>query len=249
MAPMTDASEASLRAAVEDLKQRGGRTLSLADLVIAGTLGVEEAAYLVTRVQEGASFFTAAVPGGAGKTTVMAALMGAIPPGEQVVPVSDASRMRAPAQGRVTWLAHEIQDAAYYGYLWGPAVAEYIEKAREGDRIVSCLHADDLRQVESILTGPPNRVDRDHIQAVDLLIFLEVLRGARGPVRRVSSVLEVQDGVHKPVFRYDPSSGTHLLVGSPQVSPTRVARSRAVLECLVRDGVRDWAAVRAALVR
>jgi Flp pilus assembly CpaF family ATPase len=59
--------------------QRGGRMLSIRDLLDAGTLNEEMAAYLLAVISTGNSFLVGARPGGVGKTTVMAALLNFIP--------------------------------------------------------------------------------------------------------------------------------------------------------------------------
>ena len=59
--------------------QRGQRMLSIFDLLAAKTLDLDLAAYLMARISLGASFMVGSVPGGAGKTTVMCALLNFIP--------------------------------------------------------------------------------------------------------------------------------------------------------------------------
>ena len=48
--------------------------LSVVDLIDAGTISVDLAAYSLAAISQGASFLVGAMPGGAGKTTVMGAL-------------------------------------------------------------------------------------------------------------------------------------------------------------------------------
>ncbi len=244
---MIDPTERDFRKGVDDLNQRGGRTLSLVDLVLANTLSLEQAAYLAGRVGEGASFLTAAVPGGAGKTTVMAALMGAIPQGEPLVTVSDEGALRTPLTGRATWLVHEIQDAPYHGYLWGGGVASYFGKLRHGGRIVSCLHADDIQQLRVILSSPPNNVPPGLLLGVDLILFLRMFRGGNGTTRRVASVHEPLDGAHREVFHWDPQRDTHRWLAESGRSSATTTRALRVLSDLLDDGVRNWSAVREAL--
>ena len=74
---------------IEMLNQRGGRTLSIVDLIRAGTISVPMAACAMRAVHEGASILTGARPGGAGKTTLMAALLSFLPPGEEIVTVDE----------------------------------------------------------------------------------------------------------------------------------------------------------------
>ena len=59
--------------------QRGGRMLSIVDLVEGGTLTRDLAAYALATIGAGASFMVGARPGGAGKTTVMSALLNLVP--------------------------------------------------------------------------------------------------------------------------------------------------------------------------
>ena len=54
--------------------------LSVIDLIKAGTLNIAQAAWLALRILDGDSFLIGARPGAAGKTTVMGALLGLLPP-------------------------------------------------------------------------------------------------------------------------------------------------------------------------
>ncbi len=74
---------------IERCNQRGGRMLTVRDLLDAGTLDEEIAAYFLAAISGGRSFLVGANPGGAGKTTVMAALLNFIPDIE-IVPVEDS---------------------------------------------------------------------------------------------------------------------------------------------------------------
>ena len=72
---------------IERLNQRGGRTLTMVDLIRDGTLSVPMAAYALRAMERGASLLTAARPGGAGKTTLMASILHLLPPGVRIVTV------------------------------------------------------------------------------------------------------------------------------------------------------------------
>ncbi len=115
---------------IEALNQRGGRTLSIVDVMRAGTIPPEAAGFLLWRVAHGASFLTGAVPGGAGKSTLLADLLAMLPPGERIVTtpdepaVSRALRER-PRSGRC-YLCHEIGSGHWYGYLWGSTVGRFL---------------------------------------------------------------------------------------------------------------------------
>jgi len=73
---------------IDRCNQRGGRMLSVVDLIEAGTLTAELGAYCLAAVEQGASFMVGALPGGAGKTTVMGALLNFVPAGVELVPAN-----------------------------------------------------------------------------------------------------------------------------------------------------------------
>ena len=147
--------ERSNLAQVEMLNQRGGRTLSIVDLVDAGTLSPDMAALCRLLVEGGESFLAGSVPGGAGKTTLMAAVLGFLPAGERIVTAADADTVSRAAGGAIATpfclLAHEIGQGRWYGYIWGRVAQEFFSLGGAGARRVSCLHADTPEQTDDIL--------------------------------------------------------------------------------------------------
>ena len=115
---------------IEKLNQRGGRMLSIVDLIQAGTISVEMAAYAMRAMGEGAFLLTAARPGGAGKTTLMAALLGLLPPEVPLVTVDSSRTIHDGLQRSATepacYLADEIGSGDWYGYIWGREVGELL---------------------------------------------------------------------------------------------------------------------------
>ncbi|MBC7353066.1 MAG: hypothetical protein H5U08_11960, partial [Thermogutta sp.] len=79
---------------LEDLNQRGGRMLTVVDLIEAGTLSADMAATVMYALAQGASLLTAARPGGAGKTTLLAAFLNLLPPGVKIITVDSPSVVR-----------------------------------------------------------------------------------------------------------------------------------------------------------
>ena len=71
---------------IERCNQRGGRMLSEVDLLSANTVTPDLAAYLLAAIRGGASFMVGAQPGGAGKTTVMGALLNFVPANVELRP-------------------------------------------------------------------------------------------------------------------------------------------------------------------
>lgn len=186
------------------LNQRGGRMLSLVDLIKAGTISLELASEMILIVSRGGSFLTAAGPGGVGKTTLMGALLAFLPPDTEIVTVegpatlkglarssSDRAAYRR-AEGRKAsrrgnqrcLMVHEIGSGSYFGYLWGPAVAEYFSFHEEGFTLASNLHAMSYEQARDQLTGPTLGVADEHFGGVDIIACMARDSGKR----RVTSV-------------------------------------------------------------
>lgn len=214
MKPRVPDVESQNHRQIEQLNQRGGRMLSIVDLIQAGTISLEMAAYAMRAMAEKASLLTAARPGGAGKTTLMAALLGFLPPSVPIVTV-DSPRViqeglkRPPAEA-TCYLVHEIGSGDWYGYLWGRDVADYFSLIDGQHRIASCLHADTMEELTEILCSPPLRVARQALGRVGLILFMHVDPAPRGYRRRVASLWEADgQGGHRVVFRWDTKADTH----------------------------------------
>ncbi len=240
------------RRQIEQLNQRGGRMLSIVDLIQAGTISVEMAAYAMRAMTEGASLLTAARPGGAGKTTLMAAILGLLPPGVPIVTV-DSSRiihngLQRPTTEPSCYLAHEIGSGDWYGYIWGRDVAEFFLLIGGQRRIASCLHADTLDELTGILCSPPLRVAREAMGRVGLILFMHVAPGPHGDRRRVASFWEA-DGRsgHRMVFRwnakadaYEPTAELH--------DPAGLDRYRVFVQGLLDESEIEMETVRRKVV-
>ena len=83
---------------------------SIIDLIERETIDIKTASYLAWKIRKGASFITGAVPGGAGKTTVMCALLNLIPDNMEIIPCEDNQIIEAlkNRSSPVCVLAHEI---------------------------------------------------------------------------------------------------------------------------------------------
>ena len=233
---------------IERLNQRGGRTLSIVDLIGAGTISIKMAAYAMRAMANGASLLTGARPGGAGKSTLLGALLGLLLPDVRMVTVDRSQVIReglnVPPDEPVCYLAHEIGAGHWYGYLWGPDVADFFSLVDGRRRIASCLHADTLEELTGILQGPPLRVGRKALGQVGLILFIHVVAGGR---RRVVGFWEA-DGVggHRQVFGWNPDFDKFDLAGRLR-DPAGLER----YECLIRglaDGDAEFAGVRRKVV-
>ena len=191
---------------IEALNQRGGRTLSVVDLIDANTINVDMAAYLFCCVANGASFLTAAQPGGAGKSTVLAALLNFLPPGTRIVTTSRPGvideELRHKPNEPTCVLAHEIGSGRWFGYIWGESVAKYFRLIEGRRRIGSCQHADTMEELTAILSAAPLHVTEEELLRVDLALFMHVQGGFAGTRRRVCAVHECSGHDHPMVFTW-----------------------------------------------
>ena len=219
---------------IEGLSQRG-QTLSIVDLIAANTLDVDMAAYSLYAIANGASFLTAARPGNAGKTTLMACLMTFLPPGVRIVTTSDPSvvteAQRLMRSGESTddlcLLCHEIGSGHWYGYLWGKYVGQFLHLMNDGCRIASCIHADTLPELHDILVSRQLGVSEEDFARLDLTLFMKLERGLAGYRRRVATFYESggEAGKHKLLFTWEPGSDTFSRHGDSLLLK-RIARRR-----------------------
>ncbi len=153
--------------------------LSIFDLLAAKTLDFDLAAYLMARISKGASFMVGAVPGGAGKTTVMCALLNFVSADVTLIAATSQAVCGAAneaAARRACYVCHEIGSGSYFAYLWSDALRNYCGLAEDGQMLATNLHADDVDEARDQVCGY-NRVQADHFNKFELLIFLRVKGG------------------------------------------------------------------------
>ncbi len=236
-------------AEIDRCNQRGGRMLSIVDLLDAQTLDADLAAYCLAAIGRGASFLVGAVPGGAGKTTVMGALLNFVPPDVELVPADGMAAIQRGADNshpRCCYICHEIGSGPYYAYLWGDQLRAYLELPEAGHMVATNLHADTYAQAsEQICTS--NGVSEAALRRMNLMLFLSVRRRGLGLRRRIEQVWE-SDGraEHRLVFAADasasPAESTRL------VSEADISIARKTIDALAASGARRIEKVRAAIL-
>jgi hypothetical protein len=238
---------------IEALNQRGGRTLSIIDLIIAGTLSVDMAALVGSAVSLGASFLTAAGPGGAGKTSLLAALLGFLAPNRQIHTIYDHNALAAAekTENHDCYLLHEISNAGLPSYLWGTEVNRFLGLAKKGQQVISCLHADHMEEVTSALFTPPLSVSPDNLAAIEFILFIIAERAstAYGLRHRITGVYQHAhgDNGYQPVFLWDHAADKYKSVNGykPQAQEEKLAE---LLQSLADQELTDYTEVRQALL-
>jgi hypothetical protein len=239
--------------AINECNQRGGRMLSLVDLLDAQSVDLPLAAYLAAAAQAGASFLVGARPGGAGKTAVMCALANFLP-ADTAIRAVDGHAVLAEAQrdarpGEVCYLAHEVGRGSYYAYVWGREARAFFRLAARGHTIATNLHADTLDETQDQLCREIG-VEPAHLAAVRLKVYLRTERMAGWAMRRwIDSVYE-SDGSQDRLLWSKGGDATFTRQGPSEiVSPAQEESCAAFLAALLRQGTRRIEDVRRALLQ
>ena len=228
--------------------------LTILDLVTNKTLSARAAAALWAAMDAGLSFVVTAVPRFAGKSTLMNAVLGLLPPD---IPVHrlDGSReqmlqLKREASGGYVVVA-EIGQAPVPGYIWGEPVRELFETLAVGYSLATALHAPDVPGAFDVLCRE-NGVSDEAASRVNLVLHL--LRFGEDPDpfwRRLAEVSEI-DGVSgggpnaRVLFRWRERDDAFEDVEAPRLLKVDQAelegRARAITE-RVRSGGTDAAAI------
>ena len=237
-------------AEINRCNQRGGRMLSILDLIERGTLDIDLAAFLMARISGGDSFLVGARPGGAGKTTVMAALLNLIPVDRRIIPATratlDSVRDTVNAQDLCV-VCHEISPGHYYSYLWGKDLRDYCSLVDRGCMLATNLHADTLEEARDQICAD-NQVPVEQFNAFAVQIFLRVEGGFANTVRRIDSVY-VSNGNDTPQLVFSKSKSVQVWENSAEVDQCRSFLQQAYEHKLrtieeVRGVVLDFPATR-----
>lgn len=238
---------------IERLNQRGGRTLSIVDLIQARTISLEMAAHAWRAMDQGASLLTGARPGGAGKTTLMAAILNFLPPNVPIVTVDSphviTDALATSVDKPACYLAHEIGSGYWYGYIWGGDVARFLSLIGGGRRIASCLHADTLEELGQIVCSPPLEASAQLLARVDLILFMHLDAQMGSYRRRVATFYETdRAGNHQLLYAWEARIDTFQRVGELR-DPNELNRYVGAVRRLVDEGEADCRAVRSKVLQ
>jgi len=210
--------------------QRGGRMLSVFDLLAANTLDLDLAAYLMARISKGSSFMVGSVPGGAGKTTVMCALLNFVPVDVPLIAATPEAVNEAAdtkdSTSRACYVCHEIGSGYYFAYLWADQLRAYCRLFEHKHMLATNLHADNLEQAKNQICNT-NGVPDKYFNKFELLIFLRIEDGYLKTNRWIEEVYS-SDGSsgHELIYRANDKrtldqNAKHYLVDSEYVGACR----------------------------
>ena len=224
---------------IDRCNQRGGRMLSIIDLIEAGTFSPRLAAYALAAINGGASFMVGANPGGAGKTTVMGALLNFVPGDVELFAAANADIMAEGLESpspRRCYVCHEIGAGGWFAYLWGQPLRDYFGLTDAGHMLATNLHADTLEEAYDQIVRR-NGVPEAAFRRMSLAFFLRVRRVGFRAHRRIVGAWE-SDGSepHRDVI--DDLSLSRL------VSPERFAGARRIIDSMLDGGARTIRDVR-----
>lgn len=174
-------------AIVDQSNQRGGRMLSIIDLVETGTMLREQCAWMLDHILNGGSWLVGARPGGAGKTTIMSAFL-AMLPADTVAYVARPGTGWERAQPGECVVAYELSPGGYDGYVWDDDVRVLCELGVSGCRIVSNLHADTLDEVRSQVVGECGATEEE-LGAFDVFMPITLSGGFSSTPRTVDRLV------------------------------------------------------------
>jgi hypothetical protein len=196
--------------------------LSITQIVQAGTMPPRVAAMLWLAMEHGLSIMLAADPPGAGKTTILTALLAFAPPDASVYFTRGwGETFRLPPRGEddppAYILINEISDHLPV-YSWGPYVQRAFELMAEGYALASTMHADTVDGVLEQLRDECDVPER-LLGNLALVVPLYVGGGSGRRIRRVSevAVLEPLGAAYDrcSVARWQPDADAYDVLATP----------------------------------
>ena len=232
--------------------------MSITQILRAGTMPVRVAAILSLAMERGAPMILAADPPGAGKTTILTALLAFALPESSVYFTRGWGETftlppRAPNDPPTYVLVNEMSDHLPV-YSWGPYVQRELELAAEGYSLMSTMHSETVDGVIEQLTDECD-VPAANVGHVALVVPMFVGMNAGQRVRRVSevAVLEPLGGSYDrhSIARWDAATDTYEVLSTPAEMNAlarrfglededliqMLAKREQLIESLLRDGV------------
>lgn len=164
---------------------------SLVELVELGMLTARQVDWLVYHLDLGGSLIVAAVPQGAGKSTLADALIAGLHSKRIMVYVRGMFEpfdwVNATDQESTTLLVNEISPHMPI-YAWGETVQRLLALGEAGYQIIATIHADTVEQLLQELTAYPIEATTNQIAALDVVVFITVTVAGDNVIRRVERI-------------------------------------------------------------
>lgn len=189
--------------------QRGGRMLSMFDLLERETITLDLSAFALYHISHGASFMVGANPGGAGKTTVMGALLNLVPANVQLLPATEQEithGLKQNPDSKKCYICHEIGSGHWFAYLWGNNLKKYFQLLDYGNILATNLHADDIDEAHYQICIE-NRIPEQYFYKINLMFYLRILKGYQ---RRIEKVY-FSTGDQKHILIYDVGKNINMI--------------------------------------
>lgn len=175
--------------------------LTLRDLVHNGTIDLECAATLWSSLANRRSLTIIGGPSGLGKSTLLHALLPAMPPAHRRLYLRGCyetlvfQRESSYSPLTTTLLVNEISPHLPV-YLWGPVVQRTLVAGGNGCQILATAHGRSVAEFVGSLTGSPLRIPAQLLAHVDLVALLEPTPGGAGrQVTELWQLSEARNGV------------------------------------------------------
>jgi hypothetical protein len=167
---------------------------TILDLVRNGTMSSQMAATLWAAVDARLSWVVAAVPRLAGKSAVVDAMLGLLPPGVPVHRLSgdenEMAHLKRAATGGYL-VVGEFSQAPVPTYIWGPPVRRVFDAVAAGYSLVTSLHAPGLQGIFDVICQGNGVTDQDASRIKLVLYIRRFGDGTETFWRRLAEVHEI----------------------------------------------------------
>ena len=216
--------------------------LSIVDIMEGGAIDANMAAYLWLVVSEGVNLFVSGETA-SGKTTLLNAIAGFIPPWGKIVSIEDTPELQVP---HPNWIREVVRgtmadedssvsmfsllkaalrqrpNAILVGEIRGEEGAIAFQAMQTGHAVMATFHASTVEKLIQRLTGSPINVPKVYIDNLNVVVICSMVRLPTGKMgRRVVSIAEIIDYDSESdsfsfveIFRWDSSRDAFEFTGN-----------------------------------
>lgn len=190
------------------------RNTTLADLVDLGSLSPEASSFLEVLMRLRRTRILVAGPPGAGKTTLVEALLRAVPSGRRVICTEEQRELNAPLVNGEYWQSSKVESLAdlirsarvaspeliVLGELKGPEAWELLMAGTLGIGVVAAVHAEDtagafealaICATKAVPATPFVELEARFAAMFDVVVYCDIDDTGEGALRQVTEVAVV----------------------------------------------------------